>query len=69
MFDDQVGLRVHFRHFADDAPQYYTSKIRVIETTRLGDGNSGLDDLNFTEEEFIGPSMPIYIDLKQNGYI
>jgi len=62
-----VGLRVHYRHFADDAPLYYTSKICAIETTCLSEGNSGLEDLNFTEEEFLGPSEPVYVDLKQNG--
>ena len=45
-----VGLRVNFRHFADDAPEFYTSKIQFIENTDLDDPNSGIDDLTFSEE-------------------
>ncbi len=44
-----VGLRVHYKHFADDAPDLFSSKISFIETNPVSDL-----DLTFTDEEF-GP--------------
>jgi hypothetical protein len=41
----QVGLRVHYRHFADDSPEFYASKIRHIENTSIDNEGSGLEDL------------------------
>ncbi len=59
-----VGLRVHYRHFADDAPDFYASKIRLIENTHIEDPDGGLDDLTFTEEVENGARV---VDLKPNG--
>ena len=44
-FNFQVGLRVHYRHFADDAPEFFAAKINRIETNIIGAEGSGLDDL------------------------
>lgn len=62
-----VGLRVNFRHFADDAPEFYTSKIRFIENTNLDDPDCGMDDLTFSEEVHNKASGVNIIDLKPQG--
>ena len=66
-----VGLRVHYRHFEFDAPEYYTAKINYIEKNDVSDL-----DLVFAEEEIIHgnnngnvgttPNTRI-VDLKNNG--
>jgi hypothetical protein len=40
-----VGLRVHYRHFADDAPEFFAAKIRRIENTDIDAEGSGFEDL------------------------
>ena len=61
-----VGLRVSYMHFAHDAPEYFTSKIRLIETNNIDDPQLGLDDLTFSEEvHFMKQSMTV--DLKPRG--
>ena len=63
-----VGLRVNFRHFADDAPEFYTSKIRFIENTNLDDPDCGMDDLTFSEEVHNKALSGVnIIDLKPQG--
>ena len=63
-----VGLRVNYRHFADDAPELYASKISLIETSDVDDPASGLDDLTFSEEVFEPGSGKVHIiDLKPRG--
>jgi len=47
-----VGLRVHYKHFADDFPEFYASKIRLILNESVEEEGSGLDDLTFTEDEY-----------------
>ena len=63
-----VGLRVNYRHFADDAPELYASKISLIETSDVDDPASGLDDLTFSEEVFEPGTGKVHtIDLKPRG--
>ncbi len=58
-----VGLRVHFRHFADDAPELYSSKIAFIADRSV----EGLD-LTFSEEEFAADgSLLRVVELKPGG--
>ena len=45
-----VGLRVSYRHFAQDAPQLYTSKIQYLETVASPEEIEALD-MTFTDEE------------------
>lgn len=60
-----VGLRVNFRHFANDAPEFYASKISLIESCDVDDPNSGLDDLTFSEE--VHHNISTIVDLKPQG--
>ena len=62
-----VGLRVSYGHFADDAPEFYSSKIRLIETKDIDDKDLGLDDLTFSEEVHEPMKQPVVIDLKPRG--
>ncbi len=63
-----VGLRVNFRHFAHDAPQFYSSKIQLIENSNIDDPDLGLDDLTFSEEVHQASSkMSSIVDLKPHG--
>ena len=45
-----MGLRVSYRHFAQDAPQLYTSKIQYLETVASAEELQALE-MNFTDEE------------------
>ena len=60
-----AGLRVNFRHFAQDAPELYTAKIRLIENENVDD--LGLDDLVFAEEVHCDNGNVKIVDLKPNG--
>lgn len=63
-----VGLRVNYRHFADDAPELFKSKIRLIETSDIDEPNSGFDDLTFSEDILDQNSGQIHtVDLKSKG--
>lgn len=64
-----VGLRVHYRHFSYDAPEYFSTKIRMIENTQLDGQDNGLEDLTFSEEEFDPANRSIVrtVNLKPNG--
>lgn len=58
-----VGLRVHYRHFADDAPELYASKISFIEKNAVDDL-----DLVFSDEEFgVNGELLRVTELKPGG--
>lgn len=58
-----VGLRVHYKHFSDDAPALYNSKIKFIEENPVDDL-----DLVFSDDEY-GPGGELLrtVDLKAGG--
>ena len=45
-----VGLRVQYKHFAHDTPEFYTSKIRSILMGNVEAEDEGMNDLTFSEE-------------------
>lgn len=47
-----TGLRVSYRHFAQDAPQLYASKIQYLESVASPEDIEALD-MNFTDEEHV----------------
>ena len=58
-----VGLRVHYKHFSDDAPQLYNSKIKFIEDNTVEDL-----ELTFSDEEFGSDGNLVRnVDLKPSG--
>ena len=58
-----VGLRVHYKHFSDDAPQLYHSKIKFIEDNTVDDL-----ELTFSDEEFGSDGNLVRnVDLKPSG--
>lgn len=65
-----VGLRVQYKHFSYDTPEYYATKIHTIVTGNVDDEASGMNDMTFTEEEYDQsqhkPSIKT-VDLKING--
>ena len=61
-----VGLRVHYDHFASDSPEFYKSKINLILKTCVEEKGSGMEDLTFTEEEYLGDRVKV-VDLVPNG--
>ena len=63
-----VGLRVNYRHFADDAPDLYKSKIRLIEGSDIDEPDSGFDDLTFSEDFLDQNTGQVHtVDLKPKG--
>jgi hypothetical protein len=65
-----VGLRVQYKHFANDTPDFYSTKIHSIVTGNVDDEDGGMNDMTFTEEDYdISQSKPSIktIELKPNG--
>ena len=64
-----VGLRAHYQHFADDAPEFFSAKIARIRDTEIGSEGSGLEDLTFSEEvpDSTNASSVRTVNLKPNG--
>lgn len=67
-----IGLRVNFKYFEQDDPEFYVSKIKFILENNLDDPNwaseTGLDDLTFSEEIYDNRGQLIkIIDLIPNG--
>ena len=66
-----VGLRVQFKHFSYDTPEFYATKVRSILTGNVDDEDGGMNDIVFSEEEYmssesVSQNVKI-VDLKPNG--
>jgi hypothetical protein len=65
-----VGLRVQYKHFANDTPEFYTTKIHSVVTGNVDDEDGGMNDMAFIEEEY-DSSQSKYrtkiVELKPNG--
>ena len=47
-----VGLRVQYKHFSYDTPDFYATKIHSIITGDVDDQESGMNEMVFAEEEY-----------------
>ena len=57
-----VGLRINYRHFADDAPELYASKIKFVEENSV----EGLE-MTFSDEVHQKDGSVRTVELKQGG--
>ena len=60
-----VGLRVHYKHFASDCPEYYSSKVKYLLENSLDD--ELMDEMTFSEEEYGDDNTVHVVDLKPGG--
>ena len=47
-----VGLRVQYKHFCNDTPDFYATKIHSIVKGNVDDEESGMNEMVFAEEEY-----------------
>ncbi|KAK4320602.1 hypothetical protein Pmani_008539 [Petrolisthes manimaculis] len=58
-----IGLRVHYKHFAQDDPELYTGLVRHL----LERGTIGLEDLCFTDEMVVPGGQVRTVELEAGG--
>ena len=64
-----VGLRVQYKHFSYDMPDFYNTKVQSIIKGNVDDESSGMNEMTFSEEEYDVSHInsPQLIELKPNG--
>ena len=64
-----VGLRVQYKHFSYDMPDFYNTKVQSIIKGNVDDENSGMNEMTFSEEEYDVSHInsPQLIELRPNG--
>lgn len=53
-----IGLRVHYRFFEQDDPQFYLSKVKYIEENDVSDL-----EITFSEEEYSGDGQLVRVNV------
>lgn len=65
-----VGLRVQYKHFCNDTPDFYSTKVHSIITGNVDEKDGGMNDMTFEEEEYErsqSRSSIRTVELKPNG--
>ena len=56
---------MHYKHFASDCPEYYSSKVKYLLENSLDD--ELMDEMTFSEEEYGDDNTVHVVDLKPGG--
>ena len=66
-----VGLRVQYKHFCNDTPEFFSTKIHSIVNGNVDDPESGMNEMIFAEEEYDQNTGKVdnirTVDLKPGG--